>query len=572
MRTVLLTSVVALCLLLRGAEVEARKLFIREIAVAPSCVSVSPEALLALFAQQVPRDVLARRGLEYEDAPSYLALANWNAARFNVRQTANVVRRLQQLDMRYMLWLELSCLPAGGRARYMLTGRLTDLDVMDRILTCPASQAGSRGGRRVCSVGSQVFDAVSYTSVEMAAFEDFGPAVRELLARLLHVPEISVGTDDRTFDPSQEVDVPFLVRRNDGSEPGYSGSPALVRGYRMRQDLVQIPSDIYGEVCRAPALRWNQIACRGGFADGRCDPADRVDYDVRSLVHREVPAQALARVPQDEHGGDRVVFRAPAHEAFYVLRAEAVADEPGGAVRSNPVFACLHVRARNNYLGASARLGFPLWSVSAGGAYPPVAFDLVSFGVDAVLHRYLFSSRGNLFPNQHLVLALGMTYIAGTYPLCAAQGGRCPAEEFSRFHNVIRTSTSWTGELRAQLQSEIIRVGPCAPIALTEFGLGLEHLTSAINPFRNDGWGASYMIALGGGLQCTLGRAGHASTRAWITAEWQVRSRFESRAVPIYVPGSTGALTIFDAAGVPDTLHGVWISVGSTFALFNSSD
>lgn len=53
---------------------------------------------------------------------------------------------------------------------------------MDRVLSCPASQAGSRGGRRVCNVGGEVFDAVSFTSVELRTFDDFAPAVRHFCA------------------------------------------------------------------------------------------------------------------------------------------------------------------------------------------------------------------------------------------------------------------------------------------------------------------------------------------------------------------------------------------------------
>lgn len=382
-----------------------------------------------------------------------------------------------------------------------------------------------------------------------------------------------MGTAERTFDPAQEVDVPFLVRRNDGTEPGYSGPPAPVRGYRMRQDVVQVPSDLYGEVCRAPALRWNHIACRGGFAEGRCDPADRVNYDVRSLVHREVSAQALPTAPPDERGGDRVVFRAPAYEAFYVLRAEAVADEQGGAVRSNPVFACLHVRARGTYLGVASRLGVPLWSVSSGSAYLPAQIVGVPYGFDVVLQRYQFSSRRSFMPNHYLGLTLGMTRLSGAYPPCG-QGGspECSRDELTRFNHVFRTSTSWTAELRAQLRSELFPIGPCAPLVLAEFGVGAEHVSSEVNAFRNDGWGGIYMFSVGGGFQCTSGRAGHASTRFWLTAEWQTRSRFEDRATAMYVPGPTGARTTFDAAGVPDTLQALWFSLGTTFALFDHAN
>lgn len=117
MRNVVLHSAaLLLCLLTFGGAAEARKLFVREIRVAPSCVAALPEALLAVIAQQVPRDVLSRRDLRYEDLPSYLDLAKLEPGVFRSasRTASGVLHRLQQLDMRYMVWLELSCLPAGA--------------------------------------------------------------------------------------------------------------------------------------------------------------------------------------------------------------------------------------------------------------------------------------------------------------------------------------------------------------------------------------------------------------------------------------------------------------------------
>lgn len=551
--------------LLAGRRAEARKLFIRELRVSPSCVSVSSEALLALIAQQVPRDVLSRRGLQYEDLPSYLDLANWNPERFDARQSINVTRRLHQLDMRYMLWLELSCLPQGSRGRYMLTGRLTDLDVMDRILACPAGQASSQAGRRVCNVNGTVYDAVSFTSVEVASFDDFTAAVRELLARLLHVPEVGFGTTLRTFDPSEDVDLPFLVRRNDGTESSYSGSPAPVRAYRMREDVLEIPSELFDEVCRDPASRWNQLACRGGFADGRCDPADAVNYEVRALIHREVPAQALATLPAEERGGDRVVFRAPSHTQNYLVRAEAIAEEQGGSVRSNPVFACVRVRARPWYLGVATRVGFELNSLSVGDVYPRAALITPSVGLDVELNRFLFSSRGSLLPTTTAGLILGFSRLSGVYPCPSGDASDCRpslptvAQPVGPNH----VSTSWTVELRAQLRTELERFGRVAPLFVSELGVGAEHLTSEVNGFRNDGWGALFLAGVGGGLQMTLGRPGHGSTQVWLTAQWQVRARVASRAQAVYLPGDR---TWFDAAGVADSTQVLWLSLGASLA------
>lgn len=565
MRAALLTSLFTLFLLLCGAEAEARKLFIREVRVAPSCVSVSHEALLVLIAQQVPRDVLARRGLQYEDLPSYLDLANWTPERFDVRQSTNITRRLHQLDMQYMLWLEFSCLPEASHARYMLTGRLTDLDAMDRILACPARQAGSRAGRRVCNVGGQVSDAVSFTSVEVPTFDAFPAALRELLARLLHVPEISLAANHTVFDSSEDVDLPFLLRRNDGTEPGYAGTPALARGYRMRQDVVQLPSELYAEVCHAPALRWDQIACRGGFTNARCDAADRVNYEVRSLIHREVPARALGTLPTNELGGDRIVFRAPPYEANYLMRAEAIADEQGGEVHSTPIFACFRVRARPWRLGLVSRLGIGLFSVSADDSYPAAALGPPLFGVDAVLGRFLLSSGRGFFPQSTVDVLLGMSRLSGIYPCPSGDTHDCrvPPSTTSRPIGPIRASTSWTAELRVGLRVELFRVWRIAPIFVGELGFGAEYLASDVNAFRNDGWGAVYMTGVGGGLQFTMGRPNEFSSQMWLGVTWQVRMRLGSRAVWVQLPGNHAWA---DAAGVADGIQTLWFTLGVAFA------
>ncbi len=570
LRRVFIAFVAAAVVLAAPIAAEARKIFVREIRVSPGCVAVSPGALLARIAERIPREVLARRGLTYEDLSAYEDIAQWNPERFEVRESENVRRRLRSFDMRYMVWLELSCLPADGTARYLLSGRLTDLDAMDAILACPAAQAGSRDGRRVCNVNGEVFDAVAFTSVEMRTFDDFVPAFTELLARLLHIPEVRVGTATRVFNPSEEIDVPFFVRRNDGTERGFNGPAAPVRGYRMRQDLVQIPSDLYDEVCRDPALRWDQIACRGGFADGRCDPADRVAFEVRSLIHREVPARAVDPERGSVEGGDRLVTRAPSHEGFYLLRAEAIAVERGGDVRSAPVFACLHVRPRRYSLGFASRLGVAWPAVPSDPrdpVYPAPTVLPIPLGIDVEIDRYLFSSRRRVLPNHALGWIVGFTRIAGVYP-CDGASEDCAA----RLPGVVgplHISTSLTLETRVQFRSELFRVGSIAPLVVSEIGAGIENLSSHDVPFRNDGWGAVLISGVGVGVQRTAGRSDGLGTRIWLLAQYQARFRMPDRSVTAVLPAGRAWI---DAAGVPDGLHMLWFSLGVAFAAPDAND
>jgi hypothetical protein len=555
---------VSLALLLAAPRAEGRKLFLREVRVAPSCVAVSREALLALIAQQIPRDVLALRGLEYEDLSSYEDLANWSPERFEVRQPENIRLRLQQLDVQYMVWLELSCLPAEGRSRYLLTSRMTDLDAMDTILACPAAQAGTRDGRRVCHVGGEVFDAVSYSTLELQGFDDFVPSVRVLLARLLHIPEVSIGTPVRTFDPSEEIDVPFLVRRNDGSEAGYSGPAAVPRTYRMQQDLVQVPPDLHAEVCRAPDERWDQLACAGGFSQGPCDAADRVAFEARTLIHREVPAVAVAALPQGRTGGDRIVARAPSFEAYFVLRAQAIAVEGAAAVRSSPVYACLRVRARPQHWGFVGRLGVPFSGIPGDPhdpTRPATAVPAPAVGIDLYLAQHLFSSRSAALPQHALGLVLGLTTLWGKYP-CPDQNRECTGTPLTplRPHHV---STSWTGEVRAQFRSELFRRWRFAPMVLSVVGLGVEYLTSEAMPFRNDGWGAVFVGGVGLGFAFNAANPTGGSATSWFGVQWQVRRRLEPRAVSVALEG--GASWI-DSPGVPDLTQVLWFSLGAALA------
>ena len=288
-------------------------------------------------------------------------------------------------------------------------------------------------------------------------------------------------------------------------------------------------------------------------------------YEVRSLVHQEVSAQALSTVVPGARGGDRIAFRAPSHEAFFLVRAEAIADERGGAVRSNPVFACLRVRSRSMYLGFAGRLGIP-WSRlnddPRGRIYPAAGLGAPAVGVELTWVNYLFSSRRSFVPNSYLGVVLGLTLLSGYYPCPEAAYPHCsgtPTPPPPPHHS----STSWTTELRLQLRSEMFRVGRFAPLFVVDLGLGAEYVNSQV-AFRNDGFGALFMSGVGGGLQFTAGRTGTVSSQIWFTAQWQVRTRLGARAVPVVLEGAQAWV---DAAGVPDLVEAIWFTLGSSFAL-----
>ncbi|MCC7534576.1 MAG: hypothetical protein IT379_00100 [Deltaproteobacteria bacterium] len=551
----LAASVVALlaCAAAPGVA-HARKLFIRDISVERACLATSASAVRAIITEQIPRDVLARRGLEYEDISSYLDVSSWAPERFEVRERDSVLRRLQQLDMQYMLVLEVSCMPArGGGQRYILTGRLTDLDAMDRILSCPADQAGEVAGRRVCHVGGEVFDAVRFTHVDFASFDDFIPAVRRLLSRLLQVPELSLATGVRTFDPFASVELPFVVRRNDGTERGYQGPRARHRTYRLAQDVIELPGDVEDAVCAAPEERWAQLSCSAGFSEGPCDRADRVPFAVRTLVHREV----VPRARREDEGGDRIVLRAPPHATTYLVRGEIRARERGGVVRSTPVFHCIRIRPRPIAFGFSTRVGFPSDTARSDEPddpiFPSAGLVAPAFGADVQMPILLFGLRSWLFPSVRAGPVVGFTHMEGSYP-CPSRDPTDCGYEGGTYPQLATLSTAITLEARGQMRAEVIRIGPVGVTLGADLGFGAESLSSDPE-HTGDGWHAVFLSGASGGLtlHTVLGPTSLAGI-VHLELLWQVRSRLgtANRIEPGFV----------FAPGVPDTVETWWAVIG----------
>lgn len=589
MRAAFLVLVATFLILPASVEAHGRKLFLDGITTGENCLGITERALLTRIAPEIPRDVLERQELQYAERPSVAGIANWNPSASPSAVAAQLTMILQDLDVRYVLSFDLSCLPSDGHARYMLTARLTDVDGMNTVLNCPHSQAAQVQGRRVCNINGSVFDTTSFASTNMRTFDEFARAVRRLVARVLHVPELSLANaagplnpaEDvdsafdppehviLPFDPSEDINLAFLARRNEGrNEPEFAGMSAPERTYHLRQDVVQIPGDLFDDVCRQPETRWDAIACSSrGFTDRPCDRADRVRFAVHSLIHGQIDAVASARLDGDR-GGDRIVFRAPPHEEFYLLRAQIVADEPGRSLASTPLFACLHVRSRRTYVGVTVRLGTPLAEPGAdysSAIYPGVSFNALAWGVDVPWTTYLASSRARFFPNSYLGLLSGISYLAGTYPCQAGTPPECPGSP-SAPSRPAHFSQSWTLSLRLQARAELFRVGRFAPIVVSHLGIGAELLTSQV-PFRNDGWGAVFLSGGGVGLQFGVGRAGGLFTQYWLTAEMEARMRLSGRVSTATLRGGQAWV---DAGGVPDTSLTLWFVFGGVIATSSS--
>lgn len=545
------------------SEPTVRKIHVRDVEV-HACIPTSAEALRIRINEQVRPDILKERGLAYEDISAYKEVTKWNPEEFNVQETENALRVLGKLDIKKVLWFSLSCLPTAASAppRYLLAAKLTDVDAVNAILSCPDAQAGVRNGRRVCHVGGNVFDAVSFASVEIDSFDGFKAAVRTLLSRLLHVPEVGFGSTQAVSDPGEEVSLPFLVRHNDGTESGYNGAQAERRTYYLAQDVVEIPHDLGDQVCQEPHERWAQISCGAGFNHHDCDRADVISFSARSLIHQRV----VAAPPGAREGGDRITFRAASHAQTYLVRAEVIAQERGGEVRSIPIYRCLRVKMRPYYVGFVARLGAPYDLGGAGERFPEAGLLAPAVGFDIEFVKHLYGFEGAWLSTIRGALVLGYTSLSGTYPCPARDFPKCTlGSSIGHFAGKIHFAQSATGELRVSFRPEIVRIWKASARVVADVGFGVESLhTSSGDAFKNDG---VYGVLIGGvggalGFSSILGVSTWAG-EASIGMMWQTRTRFSSAVVSR--PATERDSNYIDGPGVPDALGATWFFVQSAF-------
>jgi hypothetical protein len=509
----------------------ARKIFVRDIVLTGSCVKeVSVDALRALLAQEMPRDILAHRGLAYEDLSSYMDVGSWNAESFTVRDARNIMRRVRQFDMKMMLWLEASCMPAApGKPSYFLTGRLMDLDRMDEILTCQDMEAKAQ--RRVCHGTGDVFDAVSFAQVEMDSFSSFVPAVRHLLARLLRIPEIEVRLDTaaEVFDPGQIINLSFSVRRND------AGQNVPIR---YVQQIARLPIDQREQICRSPAQYWEQHNCTDENSDSSC--LEHVPFEVAPVRGKKMPKE----------GGPLIQLRAPSYDADYLVRAEVIANEAGGEIRSTPVYRCIKVRQRKYQLGLNVRLGVPLPNEFDYG----ITVNTPVFGLDLYL-AYAAIRSVNKLPGLGVAAVLGVTYAGGSTCIQNPNGGDC----FLRF------SRSFAAELRGQVQLDALRVRSISFRLIGDLGVALENV-STTDVFSDDGVHALLL----GGLGVSAG--GHFGLSPRWDLGWTVGVMYQLRYRSTQQPSQPETLTfpgemapmeqLTLGQGVPTTWQPLWFSLG----------
>lgn len=529
-------SLVALMILLAAGRASAapglRKLFIREIALKGSCVSeVSTDSLRALIAQEVPRDLLERRGLAYEDPTPYLDAGTWNAENFNARESRHIMQRLRQLDMQLMMWLEVSCVPGRpGEPTFVLTGRLLDLDQMDRILSCQDAQV--RDQRRICHVSGDVYEAVTFARVELHSFAEFVEKLRTLLARLLHIPEIIFHPSPTTFAPGQKISLQFSVRPNNTARGVPSGAAvhALQRRFRYIQRVVRVPDDQRGAVCQDPEQHWKPC---GGDERGAC-------LDV-------VPFQSRA-------DGTIISFRAPSHEDDFLVRAEVVTVEEGGEVRSVPVYRCLSVHERTWRLGATVRVGFSLpydrWGGLLSGTLLHSQGD-PHIGVDLSLERTVIRPRSYL-PLIGLAAILGGTYIGRN------------AEVFTpdlidkwKFNRSYAFGSSWTTEVRGQLYFDVLHWWQGFLRLYVDAGLGFEWINTNGEVGSGGAPSPGAHVQVLGGVGLSLGRH-FGLAPSWdlgltLGIFYQVRGRVSNQ------QGNLGEL-------LDPLMHPLWITLGFDLA------
>lgn len=553
----LLVLVLALCL--PRESFALRKILMNRLTLKGECVKdVSEEALRALIAQEMPRDILALRDLAYEDPSPYLEAGSWAAERFNVRELPNIKRQLARFDVKLLLWLEISCTPGSdAKQNYVMSGRLIDLEQIDPILTC--SQAKEQEWRRVCHPSGDVYEAVSFAQVEMDSFAALIPAVRKLLARLLHIPEIEMllDTTSDVHNLGQPIVLRFAVRRNDGTSR---------REVQYRQQVVRLPPDPREQICSDPAKYWDLHNCGPGSSMTECFA--QVPFQVVRMGGEKPSSQ----------GGSVITLRAPSYNANYLVRAEAIAlEEPSPAgseragaasnegasrvreIRSAPVYQCFYVRERKYQPGVALRLGTGLPNEFSGGA----TLDPVALGFDIELGFTAVASRSKM-PRIVIAGVLGGTYVGG---------GACVSNPLMGQNCYARHSRSFSTELRGQLQVGLFRVRSAEVHLFGDFGVALESLSSQ-EPLPEDGLHALLLGGVG------LAVHGHFSVSPrWVLGatlglmyQWryratQNRSLASQLTESIQFPGAAGPQDVPAVGpGVPSLWQPLWFVLGLTWA------
>jgi hypothetical protein len=245
------------------------------------------------------------------------------------------------------------------------------------------------------------------------------------------------------------------------------------------------------------------------------------------------------------------------------VRAEARAREGDGEVRSPPLYECVRVRHRSISVGITGRFGRSSDTAHAStppneATFPTAGLVPLTFGIDVSLPIFISGLRDIAFSGLWFAPTFGFTYNSGTYPCPSRDPTNCDID-LSIWPREVHFTTSSALEVRGQLRTDLVRLGPIALRLTADIGIGLEILSSSPSYGRDGAYGLFISGALVEIVAHVPGPAQGIGAQVRVGIGWQVRQRFPS--ANDIQPG------FVLAPGVPDVIDTWYGVIGSDFGL-----
>lgn len=529
--------------------------------------------ILTVVQENLPVDILRKRGLVYEDPSAYLDLQKWNPNNAELRETAEMKRRFTQLNMQMMLTISISLLGDKDKnTTFLLTGKLTNLKEMSDILSVCLEKGNLNAKSGVdCPDDGNAFRATSVASVELQSISALRSSLRILFEKLLHIPKIEFETRTpimNLYALNEDVSFDVRVHKNEGDTFVNQSSPRL---YNYSVKILQIDKAYAQQICKEPELLWDQLECD---ADG--DPkCQKYLFGIVTRI-KSTQTRILSFEGKREIGLASVKFRAPPYQSKVLVRVEVEALEFNEAsdrsqdavrIRSNPLFRCLDVQAKNLSFLFNVRFspGIGASVMNSSGADVPwvdgpdgrVGLDI---GVNYRFFDYRALSSWNTviggFANARFLL--GYSAMSIKLPCPSLNSDDC------MFHDMEKTIDSNALDMKVQLDFGV-RLWRLELSLLAEAGISGDAFSSTftnvsahlpqVDQLTSDGWHGFGLYGWGARLAIDL-----TAVTAWVDFVLENRQAFSS--IPI---GNLG----MEPIGILDSRSAFWISLGGSFNTLN---
>jgi len=534
-----------------------RKFFIQDISIGPG-ITIQPNQLLMRVQEQLPWDVLSKRHLVYDDPSVYLDVQKWNPLnRSDLRKPDNILQRLYEMKMKYMLTFSLSRISADSN-RLLLSGRLVDLDRLNCMLVETTGSAHAESAEsddeRPCSNDENVFEnAVISASVELGGFDEFRLALETVFARLFNIPEIRFDeTAPFNLDMWPSIWANFRIEPNriGRQRKGVGVSTDLTDDYNFTPRILRLPTEMANGICSSPERYMGKLLCFKGRCFLGTDEVFDEKVDKASHVLAYTTGANVSFAAARFHPGQ--------YRADYLF--SAILTEREAAIESAPVYRCISVRAPKLQIGLAFRFSFD-FNFHHSDSHPTLWGNPgIPLGVDILFTKEFSLRQTQLLPYWGVSGILGITNISSLAVVrCPVPGVNCLTAESDESIGIQeRSSSSTTLELRSRLFLKFFQNSIFSSMLLTDFGIGAERLYS--DPTHgSDGWYGQLLLGIGGsiGLQFSSG------AKIYIATLLQLRNRLAS---PPQVSDNWA-----DSALVPNGHAVIWAqlivewAVGSTY-------